>query len=46
MTVQEITRKPKVKRPQVAIMNAVHDLPCWWRATKASSRTRASTSTS
>ena len=28
MTVQEITRKPKVaKRPQVAIMNAVHDLP-------------------
>src|SRR5229473_4771861 len=28
MTVQEITRKPPVKkRPQVAIMNAVHDLP-------------------
>jgi len=28
MTVQELTRKPGVmKRPQVAIMNAVHDLP-------------------
>ena len=27
MTVQEITRKPTTKRPQVAIMNAVHDLP-------------------
>src|SRR5258706_11220146 len=28
MTVQEITRKPPVsKKPQVAIMNAVHDLP-------------------
>ena len=28
MAVQEITRKPPVrKRPQVAIMNAVHDLP-------------------
>jgi NitT/TauT family transport system substrate-binding protein len=28
MTVQELTRKPAVaKRPQVAIMNAVHDLP-------------------
>src|SRR5437870_12969575 len=28
MAVQEITRKPQVqKKPQVAIMNAVHDLP-------------------
>ena len=28
MSVQEITRKPRTaKRPQVAIMNAVHDLP-------------------
>src|SRR5204863_3483168 len=28
MSVQEITRKPEAKkRPQVAIMNAVHDLP-------------------
>ena len=27
MAVQELTRKPKTKRPQVAIMNAVHDLP-------------------
>ena len=28
MSVQELTRKPAVaKRPQVAIMNAVHDLP-------------------
>ena len=28
MTVQEATRKPQVrKKPQVAIMNAVHDLP-------------------
>src|SRR6266481_2663146 len=28
MSVQEITRKPQVqRRPQVAIMNAVHDLP-------------------
>jgi len=27
MAVQELTRKPMTKRPQVAIMNAVHDLP-------------------
>jgi NitT/TauT family transport system substrate-binding protein len=27
MAVQELTRKPTTKRPQVAIMNAVHDLP-------------------
>src|SRR5437762_12140245 len=27
MAVQEITRKPGLKKPQVAIMNAVHDLP-------------------
>src|SRR5688500_20216996 len=27
MSVQEINRKPSVKRPQVAVMNAVHDLP-------------------
>src|SRR5437016_10348664 len=27
MTVQELARKTTTKRPQVAIMNAVHDLP-------------------